>query len=241
VGFLSAVCARDDTRRVLLVLAASATGNGSSSTVAILALVAAIVAAVVGPIVAGVFLLRNTRRTLDAEDRRLRRRLAFERAQTDRTEVRQLLDALADLLYEIDRQTASYEYVSDQVVHRVSDSARPGQAWEEREDRARETLRSISERVEELYRAAINQLERLRLRLGDEGAALVSLAVETYDAGVDSIMLIESMNSFEKLHDHAAALRPTIAEKRSAFTVEALKFTAARLDSEELPNGQRGT
>jgi DNA-binding PadR family transcriptional regulator len=81
----------------------------------------ALVVGVIGPIV----LWKNTGRTisaeraglaatLEAENERLRERLSFERGETDRAELRRILDELAEYLFALDQAVARANGVAAQ-------------------------------------------------------------------------------------------------------------------------------
>jgi hypothetical protein len=132
-----------------------------------LTVVGTVVGALSVAVIAAVTAQARLNRRLDAELQRHREQLAFNRGETDRAEVRELIDGLAEqlgLLSEAadDARTA---------VHVLADD------WNEDDGPiAHKSLQDAREALEHQVAGMVLRLQKLRLRLGDESKDLVELA-----------------------------------------------------------------
>lgn len=206
-----------------VVVAASAATGASSSTVAVVAIVSGAVVGVAAPLVSGYFQTRNSQRMITAQREQFWDQLAFERGQTDRAELRILIDRLADCLLKL----------RDAVALATTHAAMSIDNAFSTEDR-RESQTSLFEslpRIQQAVVATSDQVERLRLRLGADGANLVALATSAAEVG-SRLRDIPSRLDRDEV-EYMAAAHTKIGEIREHFMTEALRFTAAELDSPE--------
>jgi hypothetical protein len=209
-----------------------------SSLPEILAVVVALLVGVIGPIV----LWRNTGRTiaaeevrqanalaaerdrlaatLEAEEKRHRDQLTFEREETDLSELRRILDALAEALFTIQNT------VEQLTTMMMLDAEHPTDVRES------STAGHYDEAQKQLYveeRRVARHVERLRLRLGDEGSQLVKLATEIRDRA--GTVRLASMGIAIDTAENVDVEVSDVKRLRGLFTEEAWRFTIARLDT----------
>jgi len=208
-----------------------------------------LVVAIVTPLVTGVFLWWNTGRqirsqetqqqtaldaehsrlalTLKDERERLQERQSFERGETDRMELRSILDALADNLGETYRGALTIVTIMIKVDPRA-DHEHDGEFGEA----VREAAKSIQRANEEVY----EKLERLKLRLGSSGDALVESASQANAAATTlqyAALTYPAMHSTSS--DRISNAMAQFRLSRQAFLAEALKITKAQLHESALP------
>ncbi|MGP0048355.1 MAG: hypothetical protein ACLPZR_05825 [Solirubrobacteraceae bacterium] len=212
----------------IIAAATTTTPSDSSTTIALVAIIAGAFVGVLGPAVGGVFLWLNTGRTIAAERHRLtatlqaqdklhRDQIAFVSGETDLAELRGILDALAERLFALDHHVRTASVVFGTMLDAVEPDP----------DLARELDRAMTD-LREAISTLGDPLERLNLRIGADGRVLCELArnarLRAYDAAVWARK--------EVITDNYAALRTQaceLAKLREQFTAEALKFTEARL------------
>lgn len=160
---------------------------------------------------------------LEAEDKRHLDQLAFQRGETDREELRRILDDLAQHVF------ALQEASSDAVAAAQTAAAN----WDEENanlDYWRARFESISERIDTEVDKASRQIERVRLRLGDSGMRLVELAhlIRMRASSVGYAFIRDPPWTPKKLAE-AEDSRKRLNELCATFSAEALKFTRAEL------------
>ncbi len=228
---------------LLLVQAAGAAQAASSSppssnTLALVAIVVSGLVAIASPIVAGIFLSRSTARMIaaegrrqtkaleeerarlaaafEAEDRRHREQLAFERGETDRAELRTILDALAEHLHA--------------VVDVIQRAAVLADQWRDDGDPTgfrHARLDELGERIASSHDALTRDIERVRLRLGSGAERLLLFAQMVRQEGS---LLRWTGPEFDRAALARLATRLTAVEELlAAFRKEALRFTRAEL------------
>ena len=156
---------------------------------------------------------------LRAEDQRQQDRLSFERGETDRSELRRILDTLAEHVLGLHEGVGQLNAAAANLVEDDDPDLR---------DYRKDRLQEIAGEIREHSRAAGDQIERLGLRLGPEGARLVQYAtflrLRSSTVG-DFVLQGVTDESVERI----AVEREEIRGLREKFMAEALKFTEARL------------
>jgi gas vesicle protein len=216
-----------------VVIVAAASSSGSATLVGI---VVGVAAGAIAALITGFFQGRNTDRTIAAEQarldatlaaerERLETRLSFERGETDRAELRGLLDELAAHL-------SALWSVSGRLEGMVKSIVEPGVDDEDNDEFEALHLRLISEVADNLSTertAAGDNIDQLKLRLGAEGQRLVGAArLVWFSAGWICKKAVDSEPSPEILA-RIRKDRKTIEDYRETFNARALKFTQARL------------
>lgn len=153
--------------------------------------------------------------TLAAESRRLQERLSFERGETDRAELRQILDNVAKQLLALDEAVGSVNAV---VAGIVDEDPEDPVARSYREER----LNELSARIRDASNAAGDEIERVRLRLGPDGDRLVQRAILLRMRSVGVRDHGSGQITHEKV-EKIAAERTAIIQLRRKFTGDALK------------------
>jgi hypothetical protein len=224
------VCARRDTAAVFLGLATVSGGGASTATIV------AIAAAFTAPVVTGLFLLRNTGRTLRAErerldatlaaeDKRLAERLAFERAQTDRGELREILDAIAGELSTLNQLSREvWEYAHARY------SALQAGSLNEYDAAHREANEALDDSLHAAAEVASDHIERLHLRLGHEAQDLLQGADRAHHHARHMPFRASQAINVEGMQFINGEVR-LISEFRHSYMAQALKLARARLDA----------
>jgi hypothetical protein len=226
----------------------------SSSTVEIIAIAAAVVAGILAPTVAGIFLWKNTGRTiraeetrqtnaleaergrlaatltaedhrltltLEAENHRLRERFSFERGETDRRELRGILDTLAEHLFALDAAVSTTNGVAANLVQSDREDEVVSDYYCKRLDELHAEITKAS-------KVAGDQIARLELRLGPDGQPLVHRATLLRMEAIGVGHYVGNDISDETVEKIAAG-RTKISDLRRRFTADTLQFTEARL------------
>ena len=164
---------------------------------------------------------------LSSEDERHRDDLAFQRGETDRGEVRSILDSLAAHLFEMEdaareARAAALFLVEDDDVADLADWQR-----ERLRDWQRERLESRRDRLDSEAEAVVRDMQRLNLRLGKDGELLVRTA---------TLMRVHAtsvhMHTFRPNPESLEQVRADVDELHklaTRFTEHALPFTKAEL------------
>jgi len=209
----------------------------SLNTATIGALGVALLIGLVGPIIlwanTGKTLEAERKRldaTLEAEDKRHRDQLSFDRGQTDRAEMRRILDALAEHLFLMIEEVAA-------TIPRVEYRSGDDDVDEDLAAIWRRELREGEVRLQAELDEIARQVQRADLRLGSEGQPIRELALRMRQQGQMVGVLLSGFGGV-KADDLAGArvaqarLGPLVGE----FLTEALKFTAAQLHSDPTPS-----
>jgi hypothetical protein len=157
---------------------------------------------------------------LEAEDQRHREQLSFERGETDRAELRSILDALAKHLFQL-REAVSGLIAT--VQNMLEDDEGDGIDADYRKER----LESRRERIGSEDDEIVRQIQRLSLRLGNEGDVLARKAT-MMRLHANSVRWATKQPSTEELAK-AVSAREQLNKLGPEFISEALKFTSARL------------
>jgi hypothetical protein len=150
-----------------VVIVAAASSSGSTTLVGI---VVGVAAGAIAALVTGFFQGRNTDRTIAAEQarldatlaaerKRLETQLSFERGETDRAELRGSLDQLAAHLFALWILSGDLQRMVASIVKRGVD--------DEGKDEF-EALSEVADNLSTARTATMNNIDQLRLRLGDE-------------------------------------------------------------------------
>lgn len=209
----------------------AAGGSISSDTVAIIALILTGLAGLISALVLHV----NTGRTIKAErcarkdtlkseEKRHDDQLAFQRGETDRAELRRIIDTLATQLFMAD------EALND--LWAVGGTMRIFGADPDLQAKLGDALA----RIRVAYESSGATLERLDLRLGLEGDTLVTLAGAMRRSAEDARMVVEDKRGTRDVVDRVRVYvdgdgdkLSSMVQRRLAFTSEARKFTGAHL------------
>ncbi len=219
------------------LLAATTHTTESSSTVAIVAIIAGAAAAILGPAVGGYFLWSSTGRTikaehqrlvatLEAEDRRLREQLSFQRGETDRAELRGILDAVTEQFLAMN-DAVEEGRTQWGVKGLLSTEPVAAENW-------KREARELSERIIDARSAVGDQVERLRLRLGAGGENLVRFVSDARQCSFDIAYSLNGVIGAASPEWVSASGRH-IDELRGKFIYEARRFTEAQLYSSAEP------
>ncbi len=109
---------------------------------------------------------------LRAEAERHRDQLAFQREEADRTDLRAILDALAEHINGMRGEVRGLVVTAETLM----ESEVAGDEEEEYEGWVRQRLKHRAERLQREIDKVDDQLQRLTLRLGSEGHPLVRAA-----------------------------------------------------------------
>lgn len=204
--------------------AAVAAATSTNETGPILAFVGALTVAVIAAYTAN----RRQERALEAERERLDARLrhersladvqlSFQRGETDRAELRSILDALAEHLFRVRDEADAAVLIVDFAL---SSEDPDDEYWRVRLKERHGRLRSENEGV-------VSQMQRLSLRLGPEGAPLMDLVtrMRTHGQSMESASWDLSGKGLKDMRSE----RERLNRLGNQFTAEALKFTHARL------------
>jgi hypothetical protein len=185
------------------------TGGSNTFVVAIVAGCAAILAS----IVTGGILTRNNQstigaerdrltQTLEAEERRLDKRLSFERAERDRSALIEVLESIAKNLEGLSH--AAMESIDAANTINAAFRLNEGVDWEPVQD--------LSDRRGHLEKSAMDSLLRLSLMLGDESDALIAQVLKSTNAsGKESKRpSVIPSSSFRQSGRHLLKWRPPV-------------------------------
>ena len=215
------------------MIVAAASSSGSTTLVGI---VVGVAAGAIAALVTGFFQGRNTDRTIAAEQARLRATLAaererletrvsFERGETDRAELRGILDQLAAHLSALWILSSRLDRMVASIVERGVDD----EGKDEFEALQPRLISEVADNLSTARTAAMNNIDQLRLRLGDESKGVLRAAtVIWFAAGWVREKAINSEPSpaiLAQIKEH----RDLMEAKRETFNARAFEFTQARL------------
>ncbi len=188
--------------------------------------------ALIVALLAAVTAQARLRAQLYAEDKRHRDRLSFERGETDRRELRGILDALAAHMFGI--REAPIEAIT--TARAYVDPANANRADREF---LRERLERRLKRLDVESDGVADQTQRLRLRLGAEAQALIRAADL---ARLNAVGIGHHLSPWgqEPDVDDAAASREKVVEYTDRFFDDALALTIAQLHVEAVALEPRG-
>ncbi len=193
----------------------------------------AFVGAILVALIAAVTAQARLRAQLYAEDKRHRDALSFRRGETDRAELRTILDAIGEHLNLM--LDAVGEVISTaEVLAMEEDDPEHEEYWTERLDERSYRLREETDDV-------ANHTQRLRLRLGPEGQPLVQSAdhARMYAAAIRHNL--SSLTPAQRRDlDDARETRDRARSQADRYFDEALKLTKAQLHVEAAPLERRG-
>lgn len=163
---------------------------------------------------------RRLQAQLASEERRHRDQLRFERGEADRAELRSIIDALAERLFGL----------ADAARSMASDMKVESQFWrEEKRDEAEKRRVEANDRIRVARDRITEHIERLRLRLGDEGAELVKFAT---DARAQAVLMWVAPRKLPVDAEELTKLTGRSERIRTAyraFIAEAFRYTRAEL------------
>jgi hypothetical protein len=206
------------------------TGGSNTLVVAIVAGCAAILAS----IVTGGILTRNNQstigaerdrltQTLEAEERRLDKRLSFERAERDRSGLIEVLERIAKNL----------EGLSHVAMESIDAANAINAAFRLSEGVDWEPVQDLSDRRGHLEKSAMDSLLRLSLMLGDESDALIAQVLESTNAsrkGIDAVL-----GDPEQFFPAVGEAFAQVEAARQEFLKLARPFTTIRLHEPVAP------
>ena len=185
-----------------------------------LTFIGAVGGATIVAIIAAVTAQKRLNARLASEERRHRDQFDFQRGETDRAELRSILDGLAEQLLRIE----------DAAGEALAAAQAYSALW--RDDisaEGRRDLRAIKDRLSnETYNLAGHR-QRLNLRLGDEAMGLDLAASESKDSAALWMPLTRDPPFAEDVLDGMQERKRAISEANRRFMTRALKYTHAWL------------
>lgn len=184
----------------------------------------AFVGAILVALIAAVTAQARLRAQLYAEDKRHRDELKFQRGETDRAELRTILDAIGEHLNLM--LDAVGEVISTaSVLDMAEDDPEHEEYWTDWLDERTEELRRETDEV-------ANHAQRLRLRLGPEGDSLVASAeyARMYAAAIRHNLSCTTPPPRDV--DKAREMRDTSRKQAERYFDDALELTKAQLHVE---------
>jgi hypothetical protein len=165
------------------------------------------------------------RATLAAERERLETRVSFERGETDRAELRAILDQLAAHLSALWILSSRLDGMVASIVKRgVDDEDKDGF-----EALQRRLISKVADDLSTARTAATNSIDQLRLRLGDESQGVLRAATAVcFAAGA----VREKASNREPSRAILAQIkkhRDEMEDYRTTFNTRAFEFTQAHL------------
>jgi hypothetical protein len=199
-------------------------GGSDTWVVAIVAGCAAILAS----LVTGGIVTRNNQntigaererltQTLEAEDRRLERRLSFERAERDRSGLIEVLESIAKNL----------EGLSHVAMDGIDAANTIYAAFRLHEGVDWEPVQELSNRRDHLEMSAMDSLIRLSLMLGDESETLVAQVLKSTNASREVLEAV--LGDPEQFFPAIGEASDQVEAARREFFKLARSFTAIRL------------
>jgi hypothetical protein len=178
----------------------------------------AFIGAIIVASIAAVTAQWRLRAHLGSEERRHREQLEFDRAETDRAELRRILDDLAKQLLIVENAAtagrAKLAIAADADL--ASDDPGHYPTWDDQIDRFADEL--------------VGQIQRLSLRLGPEGSDLVRLATKVRtDAVRIWIALLDEGTPPGKRLENVTRSRERIVGANNEFVKQAVVYTQAQL------------
>jgi hypothetical protein len=160
---------------------------------------------------------------LEAEGQTHRNQLSFERGETDRRELRSILDNLTQHLYALQDATSDVVALAASVAERWDD--RPdADSWRKRSEPIFQRMSNEGDQVS-------RQQQRVRLRLGESGVQLAELAHRARIEAIDVRLQLTGSSppwTAEKF-EAVDKGRIQLNERFARFQIEALRFTRAEL------------
>jgi hypothetical protein len=190
----------------------------------------AFVGALLVATIAAVTAQARLRAQLYAEDKRHRDQLSFQRAETDRAELRQILDALAEHMHGIRDAARGVVSMGEEVLE--EEGTEEQDYWQKRLDEYAKQLANEGD-------AAARQIQRLRLRLGSEGSSLI-LSAEVARGYAQSVQWALTLRSVPPDLQAAKDARDKLNSQADRFFAAALKLTSASLHQELVPLERHG-
>jgi hypothetical protein len=171
--------------------------------------------------------------TLKAEREQLETQLSFQRGETDRAELRGLLDQLAAHLLALDELSALLKDMVETVLARSAD--------EDEDDEFKELqaghFSEIGDKLSAASRASGNIIEQLRLRLGGEGTDLMGAAAVVRLSAIGVRRRAVDNEPTREILRLIRDDRRLIETRRPKFTAQAFTFTQARLHRPDQDGG----
>lgn len=206
-------------------------GSFTNTTTGSNTLVVAIIAgsaAILASIVTGGILTRNNQstigaerdrltQTLEAEERRLDKRLSFERAERDRAGLIEVLESIAKNLEGLSH--AAMESIDAANTINAAFRLNEGVDWQPVQD--------LSDRRGHLEKSAMDSLLRLSLMLGDESDALVAQVLKATNASREGIEAV--LGDPERFFPAVGEAFAQVEASRQEFLKLARHFTTIRL------------
>jgi hypothetical protein len=178
----------------------ASTASGSSNTIAIVAIAAGASVGLVGSWVA-VWTHRS--------------QLRFQQQEADRSELKALLDAILQGIYQAQMSTGHLVG----IAYHAGNDEDPSVRWQGEAP-------EYGDRLSEIYLQIMSDLTRLGLRLGDAGGPIVDLvANKSNDISAAARMCRARVGVHGQLSEHFDAIQ----QCRLEFTQLARRFSAARL------------